>query len=239
MDSLKKWLEKHGPAIVLTLVALGIIYVELQPVPKSDRLFPASVVNPFFTAMGKWAIRFLLISLAITPIFSLTGWRFANKLRKPMGLLAFLFVCIHVSIYVSNALNDLSTPYGSGQSFIEYFTQSQYIVYGLIAFIILALMTATSIKPTMRLLGRYWKPLHRLVYVAGIMIMLHSITAAMSSKMGYMEGPGYANELRVYLAILVVLLVMRIPMVMAFLKRVLPFAPDGRKSKRKREFATE
>jgi len=235
MDTIKKWVSKHGPAIILTAIALAIILTEFRAVSVSDRFVSASVVNPFFTAMGKWAIRFLLISLAITPIYSLTGWHFANKLRKPAGLLTFLFVCIHFGIY----LYDRTRNDDRERTFISYFTEPQYIIFGLIAFVILALMTATSIKPTMRLMGRYWKPLHRLVYVAGIMMMLHSITAALSSKMGFMEGPAYTNELKLYLAILVALLVVRIPVINAFLKHLSPFAPDGRKSKRKRELVME
>src|SRR5687768_11382788 len=168
MDTLMNWLKKHGPAIVLTLVALAIIYFEFRAVSISDRFVSASVVNPFFTAMGKWAIRFLLISLAITPIYSLTGCRFANKLRKPAGLLTFVFVCIHFGIY----LYDRTKNYEPDRTFISFFSEPQYIIFGLIAFVILASMAATSIKPTMRLMGRYWKPLHRLVYVAGIMMML-------------------------------------------------------------------
>jgi methionine sulfoxide reductase heme-binding subunit len=238
METINQWLKKHGPAIVMTLIALGIIYTEIRAVPRADRLVPAAAMNPLFPAMGKWAIRFLLISLAITPIYALTGWRFLNKLRKPAGVLTFLFVCIHFGIYLSEVFRTKS-PYDDARPFINYFTEPQYIIFGLIAFVILALMTATSIKPTMRLMGRFWKPLHRLVYVAGIMMMLHSITAALESKMGFMEGPGYTNELKLYLAILIAELVLRIPGVMTVLKRVLPFVPDGRKSKRKRELVTE
>ena len=235
MDTLKKWLSKHGPAIIMTVIALAIIYLEFKAAPISQRLVPNSAMSPFFNAMGKWAIRFLLISLAITPIYSFTGWRFVNKLRKPAGLLTFLFVCIHFGIYLYN----MNKHYDRERPLISYFTEPQFVIYGLIAFTILALMTLTSIKPTMRLMGRYWKPLHRLVYVAGILIMLHSITAALSSKMGFMEGPGYANELKIYLGILAVELVVRIPPVNAVLKSLSPFVTDGRKSKRKRELVTE
>jgi sulfoxide reductase heme-binding subunit YedZ len=224
-------LKKHGPALVIGALALGILYLEFRAVPFYTRMEPIAFENPFFVAVGKWAIRFLLLSLAITPLYAFTGWRPLNRLRKPMGLAAFLFVAVHAGLYVFYK----GGMYTDERALWQRLTEPTFVIYGVIAFIILALLTATSIKPTMRLMGRYWKPLHRLVYVAGLMMMLHSITAATSGKRPFMPGGvESANELKVYLAVLAVLLALRVPFIEYSLKRLLPFDYDLRKSKRKR-----
>jgi sulfoxide reductase heme-binding subunit YedZ len=177
--------------------------------------------------MGKWAIRFLLLSLAITPLHQLAGWRFGIKLRKPAGLLAFMFVSIHVAIYLFG-----KGYYSTGMSLLRRLTEPQFIIFGLAAFIILSLMALTSLRVTTKLMGHYWKPLHRLVYAAGILIMVHSLIAATTTKSAFFNGPASAIELSIYTVILTLLLLARIPAVKNWLKRVLPGGPPARRRRR-------
>lgn len=227
---MSKQLRKHWPAILLTLTACAVMYMEYQAVP-AYRRFSTTLTTPaedsFFIAMGKWGIRFLLLSLAATPIYTLTGWRFPARLRKTAGLLAFAFVSVHVGIH-------LVSP-GGAAVITDFFIQPQYIVYGGVAFAILFLMALTSVKVTMKLAGRYWKPLHRLVYLAGILMMLHALIAATYTKRAAINGPASAEELKVYLYIMLALLFVRIPAVKDWLRSSLPFAPFRHKRKRKRK----
>src|SRR6185369_9346707 len=94
------FLKRHGPAIAFTLLALFIVNREFRAAPIGYRLVPMASMTPFFVAMGKWGIRFLLISLAITPLYTVTQWRFWIRIRKPAGLVAFLFVTIHAAMQV-------------------------------------------------------------------------------------------------------------------------------------------
>jgi sulfoxide reductase heme-binding subunit YedZ len=184
--------------------------------------------------MGIWGIRFLLLSLLMSPIYAFTGWRFPLKLRKPLGLVAFLFVCIHAYIHLSAKFTGWEN-----YNLIQRLTSPYYIGFGAIAFGILILMTATSFKYTMKLMGRYWKPLHRLVYVAGVLMLVHSMLAtSMSKRAAFMEGEKIFAELQIYLVILVILLLVRIPIIKRSLQAVIPFAPKGRKSKVKRSLIT-
>lgn len=222
-----KRLKRLWPAWPIVGIAGAILLLEYSAAPAFSRWQVTSSGNPFFVATGKWAIRFLLISLSITPIYAFTGWRFPIKLRKPAGLIAFGFASIHAGmrIFGRSSFWDLDP-----------LIQPTFVTYGLVAFIILTLMAITSVKLTMKRMGRYWKPLHRLVYPASLLIMLHALIATTYGKRGFGGGPESAQELRIYLVILVALLLVRIPRVRNPLKRLIPFAPNppSRQLRRKR-----
>jgi sulfoxide reductase heme-binding subunit YedZ len=151
---------------------------------------------------GKWAIRFLLVCLAMTPLNRYFGWSSAIQLRKPAGLWAFGFAVLHVLTYMRDVqFTWLQWP------------MPTYIVLGMLGLLILAALAVTSNRWAMRRLRKNWKRLHRLVYLAGNLVIFHAILAtAVSKKIGARD-PQAIHELRVYLALLVVLLVVRIPVV--------------------------
>ncbi len=137
----------------------------LQPFPETDGAAVTALIGSYsFRLAGRFAIRFLTLSLAISPAVYYLGWRRLVPLRKWSGLWAFAFAALHMSFFFS----DFVWRKVWGQSFVY---------AGLAALAILALMTLTSHRPAMRILGRNWKRLHRLVYVAGMLVVLHSISA--------------------------------------------------------------
>lgn len=158
---------------------------------------------------GKWAIRFLLTCLTMTPLNAYFGWRGAIKLRKSAGLWAFGFASAHVLLYIREAK-------------LEWLTVSMpfYLVLGLAGMIILSALAITSNRWTMQRLGKNWKRLHRLVYLSGIAVVTHSMLATMMSKRILVRDPQAPNELKIYIAILCVLLVVRLPLVRKLLKQI-------------------
>jgi sulfoxide reductase heme-binding subunit YedZ len=166
-----------------------------------------------FRSVGHWAIRFLMLSLAMSPIHTYFGWHTALRLRKPAGLWAFAFAGLHVWLFFLD--NYWRKVWGE-----------PYVYYGLAAVIILTLLAATSIRPAIRLLGRNWKRLHRLVYAAGVLGMLHGLLSFNHWKFDK-YGEWYLLETRISAVLLVILLVVRIPMVRTWLGR----APRKEKSK--------
>jgi|GEM_PF-2198542 len=241
---MKKLIKTYLPGLVIVVIAGWIIRQEYEAL---DYFYqwrkPTAIENPFFVAMATWGIRFLLLSLLMSPIYAFTGWRFPLKLRKPLGLVAFGFVSIHVYIYLTAKrafdclaiINQMPSQYECPETYglMELLFRPSFVIFGTIAFLILALMAATSIKPTMKLMGRFWKPLHRLVYVAAISIMVHIIVAASSGKRAFVGGEEALSEYQLYLVALVVLLVVRVPIIKHSLQRVIPFAPNPRKAKPK------
>ena len=158
---------------------------------------------------GKWAIRFLLACLTMTPLNTYFGWSGAIKLRKSAGLWAFGFASLHILLHIRDAKLDwLAIP------------MPFYLALGLVGMSILSVLAATSNQWAMRRLGKHWKKLHRLVYLAGIAVVTHSMLAVTMSKKISLRDPQASNELRVYVAVLAVLLVVRIPLVRQLLRQI-------------------
>lgn len=158
---------------------------------------------------GKWAIRFLLLCLTMTPLRIYFGWHGAIKLRKPAGLWSFGFEVVHFLYYISeNRLAWLT------------WRMPTFIILGLVGMFFLTALAITSNRWAMRRLRKYWKRLHRLVYLAGLSVVFHAILATTGSKKVLVYDPQAIHELNIYLGLLVVLLVVRIPQVRRVLKQI-------------------
>ena len=116
---------------------------------------------------GDWALRFLLITLAITPLRIISGWTVLLRFRRMLGLFAFFYVCLHFLIYL---LLDLEIDFPEVK---EDILDRPYITVGFTAFLLLIPLAVTSTKGMMRRLGRRWKQLHRLVYLIAILGVVH------------------------------------------------------------------
>lgn len=168
---------------------------------------------------GKWAIRFLLICLAMSPLNSYFGWSGAIKLRKPAGLWSFGFAVVHLLFFTREARLDwLAWP------------MPAFIALGLSGLLILAALAATSNRWAMRRLRKNWKRLHRLVYPAGLVICFHAILATAASKKVLVYDPQAVTELNVYLAVLVAVLVVRTPAARRVLKGISRPLPQRRRA---------
>jgi sulfoxide reductase heme-binding subunit YedZ len=124
--------------------------------------------NVLERALGLWALRFLIISLAISPLRRLGGPSFI-RYRRAVGLLAFYYALLHVSVYL---LLDQQLDMAA---ILADIARRPYITVGLIAFAILLPLAVTSNTSMIRRLGARWQSLHRLVYVASAAAVLHFI----------------------------------------------------------------
>lgn len=116
---------------------------------------------------GYWAIVVLTASLACTPLNTLLGWRAALPLRRPLGLWAFFYAALHVTAF-------FWLDYGLDLALILADVGTKpYILAGLSAFLLLLPLALTSTRGSMRRLGKRWKSLHRLVYAAGVLAVVH------------------------------------------------------------------
>jgi sulfoxide reductase heme-binding subunit YedZ len=119
--------------------------------------------------LGRYALVILLLSLVPTVIGMLTRFGAIVRIRRTLGLYAFLYSTLHVLAFVGLDYGfDLELLAGT-------VLESRRDVVGLIALLILGILALTSIRSLMRTLGRYWKPLHRLVYLAGGLVVLHYV----------------------------------------------------------------
>ncbi|HTP08264.1 MAG TPA: protein-methionine-sulfoxide reductase heme-binding subunit MsrQ [Anaerolineae bacterium] len=116
---------------------------------------------------GDTAIILLGLSLACSPISTYLGWKDAIKLRRALGLYAFMYAAIHFVIF---AVIDFGLQFNF---IIPEFLQKYYLWVGLPAFIILCALAATSFRWAMRRMRRNWTRLHRYVYLGAILVVLH------------------------------------------------------------------
>jgi sulfoxide reductase heme-binding subunit YedZ len=143
---------------------------------------------------GKTAIVLLMLSLAVTPAHIWFGWRQIIPLRRLLGLYAFLYVALHLTVFLW--LDYLLDP----QLIVEALFAKRYALIGLAAFLILLPLALTSTRASMRGLGKRWKTLHRWVYVAGVLAVLHYFLLVKNA---------YTEPL-IFAAILAILLLTRI-----------------------------
>jgi methionine sulfoxide reductase heme-binding subunit len=127
----------------------------------------ANPIEDITLTTGIWALRFLLLCLAITPLRRLTGWNRLIQYRRMLGLFAFFYASVHLSIY-------LVLDQGLAFEFIlRDIVKRPYITAGMTAFLLMIPLALTSTKSWIRRLGRKWQVLHRLVYVSAVAACLH------------------------------------------------------------------
>lgn len=158
---------------------------------------------------GDWALRFLLLSLAISPARRLFGWNALIHYRRAIGLTAFGYAALHVATWVGLDLGFDWSAVG------EDLRKRPYITAGATAFVLLVPLALTSTRGWIRRLGgRRWARLHRLVYVAACAAVVHYWWLVKAD----VRAP------RWYAAILAVLLLARLPLA-GIARRAAPAAP--------------
>ncbi len=192
------WLRSNWRWAALNLFALAVLIYVLS---QGSTDFNAETFDPGLES-GKWAIRFLLICLAMTPLRVYFGWRGAIKLRKPVGLISFGFALVHLWFFLSDERFDWTSWLANPLPL--------FLMLGVLGLIILLALALTSNRRAMRRLGRNWKRLHRLVYAAALLVTLHGLLAVGSSKK-MLHDPRAESELTLYLILFIVLLLVRIP----------------------------
>jgi sulfoxide reductase heme-binding subunit YedZ len=116
---------------------------------------------------GRWAFRFLLLSLAITPVRRLTKWNVLIQYRRMLGLFAFFYATCHFLAYWSF---DLTFAFGK---MVGDIAKRPFILMGFTAYLLLIPLALTSTKGWIRRLGKKWTQLHRLVYVSAVCAAIH------------------------------------------------------------------
>ncbi len=119
-------------------------------------------------ATGDWTLRFLVITLAITPVRKVYGWSQLVRFRRMLGLFAFFYGCLHFMTYVwLDKFFDLS-------AMLKDVTKRPFITAGFTAFVLLIPLALTSTAGWIRRLGgRRWQALHRLIYISAVAAVVH------------------------------------------------------------------
>ena len=157
-------------------------------------------VNPIQEATfrtGKTALTLLVLTLAVTPINTIFGFREVIKVRRPLGLYTFFYASIHFLIFVG-------VDYNFNWNYIkDALFEKRYAYIGFTAFMIMLPMALTSTKGWQKRLKLNWKRLHKFIYVVGLLVVTHYMWAVKS-------------DIRIpliYGAIIISFLILRIPAV--------------------------
>ena len=116
---------------------------------------------------GEWTLRFLLLTLAITPFRQIFRVVEIARLRRMIGLFAFFYASIHFLSWMAFILGF------RWLAIAEELVERPYITVGFLAYVILFLLGVTSTNSMVRRLGKNWKRLHKFVYAASILAIVH------------------------------------------------------------------
>lgn len=155
--------------------------------------------NPLETVThttGDWALRFLLLTLAMTPLRRLLGQAWPLQLRRMLGLFAFFYASMHLLVWL---VLDQEMAW---RNILADIAERPYVTVGFLAWLLLVPLALTSTRGAMRRLGRNWSRLHRLVYPIGILGVLHFLWLVKADLF----------EPLVYGVILALLLAFRLPL---------------------------
>ena len=144
---------------------------------------------------GDWSLRILLAALAVTPIRRITGWNQVIQVRRLVGLFAFFWVCLHFLTYL------VLDQFFGWSYIVEDVIERPYITAGFTAFLLLIPLAVTSTRGWIRRLGKRWARLHKLVYVVGLLGVIHYLWITRADDRAPV----------VYGTILLVLLAFRVP----------------------------
>jgi sulfoxide reductase heme-binding subunit YedZ len=124
-------------------------------------------IETWLVETGRQTIIALLIALAVTPLRRLTRQPWVTRLRRMLGLVAFFYASLHFMVWLGVDL------FFAWDLIIEDLTTRPFVMVGFAAWLILLALALTSTRRAMTKLGRNWTRLHRLVYAAGILGILH------------------------------------------------------------------
>ena len=155
---------------------------------------------------GTWALVFLCITLAMTPIRLLTGWSACISWRRMFGLFCFFYACLHFSIWFWLDQNlDIAAMWAD-------VLKRPFITMGFVTFVLLTPLAITSNQWSARQLGRRWALLHKLVYLIACTAIFH--------YWWHKAGKNDEGVVMIYGAVLMVLLLARLPIIKGYLQRM-------------------
>ena len=163
------WRDRRGRLSALRICALALMTapaLRLFQMWAMDELGPEPLEYATHET-GRWAIRLLILSLAVTPVGKILGWQKLFQLRRMIGLGALAWVSLHALLYVGDQ------NWVLWRVAIEIFTRV-YLIIGFVALVGLAVLGWTSTDEWVRRLGRRWKRLHRLVFPIALLALLHA-----------------------------------------------------------------
>lgn len=139
----------------------GMTYLGTDPVKRGEHL------------LGSWTLRFLLLTLAITPVRRITHWNWLAKHRRTLGLFAFAYAITHLLTWALLDVQIGISEYVGWSDIRTDILKRPFITIGMTCLLLMVPLAITSTKGMIRRLGKRWGQLHRLVYVIAVLAIIH------------------------------------------------------------------
>ena len=153
--------------VVFLLCLLPLAFLLAATFSLAGLSLGANPIEELLHELGRWGLKFLLLTLTITPVRRWTGWNWLIGFRRMLGLFAFVYIVMHFTVYV---VLDQGLDMAA---FIEDVLKRPYITLGMAGLLMLVPLAVTSTRGMMRRLGKRWQKLHRLVYVIAVISVWH------------------------------------------------------------------
>lgn len=186
--------------VLVVLPAVGISMALFSDLVLGTRYLGTDPVKTGEHSFGIWTLRFLLATLAVTPVRRITHWNWLAPFRKKLGLTAFVYAVLHLLTWALLDVQVGISEYVGWNEIANDILKRPYITIGMLALLMMVPLAITSTRGMIVRLGKRWRVLHRLIYVVAILGVVHFWMAV---KLDIRE-PG------VYALILIVLLGWRI-----------------------------
>lgn len=163
--------------------AIRVVTLTITDILGRTHALGANPIDTLTDTTGIWALRFVLLSLAVTPVRRLTGWNAIIRYRRMLGLFAFFYAALHFTTWIGldqGALWPLILPDAGPDQAVTWelilrdIVKRPYITVGFTGFVLMIPLAITSTAGWIRRLGgRRWNRLHRLAYVTGVCGVVH------------------------------------------------------------------
>jgi sulfoxide reductase heme-binding subunit YedZ len=171
MNTLQK-VRFIGKPIVFLLCLVPVLLVVGDAFGITGNL-SANPVEDILDRFGNWAIRFIMITLAVTPLRKMTGWNWLLQFRRMLGLFTFFYAFMHFLVWLLLDRGLAVDPAFQWAMVAEDLTERPFITIGFIAVVLLTALAITSTHGMRRRMGRNWNRLHYGVYAVGILGVWH------------------------------------------------------------------
>jgi methionine sulfoxide reductase heme-binding subunit len=162
------WTDRQGKFSALRAATFGLALLPALVIAYwyfTNQLGPLPV-KAALRLVGDWTIRFLVITLALTPLQRVLNWPKISLIRRMLGVTTFSYALTHFTLYIVQSKFDLG--FVASEIILRI-----YLTIGFVALIGLSLLAATSFDLAIRKLGKKWKMLHRLIYGIAVLGLLH------------------------------------------------------------------
>jgi sulfoxide reductase heme-binding subunit YedZ len=169
-SSFKLWRDRRGRLSALRIVALALLLMPIGlalTAPFTSEEFSARPLNDLIHRAGYWALLFVVITLAITPLRRIGRFGALIDVRRMIGVGAFCYAAVHISLFIADQMFDI--PKVATEIALRL-----YLTIGFVALLGLTALAATSTDGMVRRLGgRRWQRLHQLIYVIILLALIH------------------------------------------------------------------